>query len=119
MSIPTIDGNSLDAWAGILVYGPNKSLLFEQGGDDGYGVLFGGLKTGPQTITTKYRAANQDDAEAQLTVFRNLVMSTVTVVDQFGDEWDNVIVMGVLCTLAVDPLGWILSTTWSLLPESI
>ncbi len=118
MAIPSIASYDFDMWRGIIAFGGPNTRLFEQGGIDGYGVVFGGLKTAPQRILTTARYANQGAAMSDATGERTLIGTSVTVVDQFGASWTNVIVMDAVVTLAEDGLGWMLNTTWSLLPVS-
>lgn len=118
--MPTIAGFGFNAWAGILAYGGPKMSLFEQGGVSGYGVVIGGLKTPPQTIHTLYRATSAGDAFSTLNAYRSTMFaySPVTVIDQFGAEFDQVLIMDVVATAAIDPLGYMVNATWSLLLQS-
>ncbi len=50
--------------------------------------------------------------------YRALNSSSVTVLDQFGVTWINVLVLSAVPSYAFDPLGWVVSCDWLLLPQS-
>lgn len=118
MAVPSIGSYSFDAWGAIIALGGPTIRLYEQGGIDGYGVVVGGMKTGQQNVPTKVREGSESDANADLAGYRALIGTSVAISDQFGNGWNGVIITNVVCTLAEDPLGWILNATWTVLPQS-
>ncbi len=119
--MPSIgSASSLGVWKGTLVGSSYGFSLYEQGGVDGFGVLFGGRKIGPQVVTTITRVGTTlTDYNAAQSAYRGLAKTSVSVIDQFNLSWSGVIVLDVKVAPSVDPIGYIATTAWTLLVQSI
>jgi hypothetical protein len=114
---------SFTVWEGSLQQPEQEVALFYQPGVDDPGVQFGAYPVRPQTVITKLTVSLEATADTLIAQYKQLrkAKQTVSVIDQFGKIWPNVLILGVGSGAGVNMwkqftvLGWRVSTRWDLL----
>lgn len=88
-------------------------------GVNGDGVVFGAYHVGPVSITTRIKVP-ESQASGQVAAYTALQEQYITVVDQFGDPYENTLVCDVVCERPVVIGGEAeITAVWTFLPETI
>lgn len=115
-----ISALTVTVWKGMLTQSIFGYSLYEQGGVDGYGVLFGGRKVGVSKVTTVTRAGTAlSDYNTAATAYRAIMRTSITIIDQMNLTWNGVIVLAVTPRPSYDPIGYIITADWEFLVQSL
>jgi hypothetical protein len=116
----SIGGLTVDTFEGELSQSEPEERLYKQAGVAGYGTVYGAYRTaGPDIVVTRVRQTTLGNAQTIEAAHRTLNKTMVTVVDPLGRTWTNVEVIGCKTSISNDPLGWIVSSRWKLLPQAL
>jgi hypothetical protein len=83
-------------------------------GIDGVSTLFGGWECPEDVIVTRTTYTNEAAAKQERSSVEKLQSSEIQIIDQFGDSFDNVLVLEARTDLSYHPLGVSLEITWRL-----
>lgn len=88
-------------------------------GVDGYAVALGAWRNDPVTVRGILNVTSIAQAEGLREQYRGAIASVVSVSDQFGVTWPNVIIMEVSAEYSFTLFGLIrLQSTWKLLNQT-
>lgn len=119
--MPSIDVYQFVAWKGMLVPAQLQTGLVETSpGVDGFGAAIGAWRAPPVTIETVCYVPDVNNALSLRENFRALVGFSVSCTDQFGEIWNDVLVMKAQSYYSFSLFNDVrMVTSWSLLVDSV
>jgi hypothetical protein len=118
VALPSIDSFQFTGWPDRLRPRQRRHRLAERADVDGADVVWSAWFTDEQTIRTVADTDGLESAKALAAAYRALISQTVTVVDDAGQTFTGVTVLGVEAIPRQTLLGGRVSTTWTLLPSA-
>lgn len=118
--IATIGGFNFQTFQGRLYPAVLQNGLIEPApGVTGYAVAQGAWRADPVQVTGIINVQTFSIADALRESYRSIMGTFVTVTDQFGKAWSNVLVMRVDCDYAATLFGQVrVESRWKLLVPS-
>jgi hypothetical protein len=116
----SIGGVSVTTFSGRMPQPQQRMRQVNPWLEDGQAVVIGGVEAKAGTVTGAIVGANEAAANSAAASLRALIETQVTVVDQWGASWANVLIMAVRTRKSATAIGtYVLDYEVDVLPSTV